>query len=115
MFQQLTIDALFALPRVLPAQTLSPKPVLRTIGSAWRDVTGLAKGVGFTSPVSLHDNLCEKLDDQALYDALWLTWHTLSLCEADQAQFTFELEHKPIRLKAVMAGTAVLIGRPEDF
>jgi len=115
MFQQLTLEAWLSRTSVPLIHTTNSLPRLAVDGITWREVTDLARGVGFTCPVAVFADLLDQLDDQALYDLLWLAWHTLSLNCEEHVRFTLELEHKPIRLQAVVVGRTVFIGRPADF
>jgi hypothetical protein len=115
MFQQLTLEAWLPSPPILPILTTKSLPWPAVDGITWLEVTDLARGVGFTCPVAVFTDLRNQLNDQALYDLLWLAWHTLSLNGEEHVRFTLELEHKAIRLQAVVVGKAVFIGRPNDF
>lgn len=115
MFQQLTLEAWLPSPPILTILTTKPLPRPAVDGITWREVTDLASGVGFTCPVAVFADLLDQLDDQALYDLLWLAWHTLSLNCEEHVRFTIELENKAIRVQAVVVGKAVFIGQPADF
>ena len=115
MFQQLTLEAWLPSPPILPILTTKPLPRPAVDGITWRGVSDLARGVGLACPVAVFADLLDQLDDQALYDLLWLAWHTLSLNGDEHVRFTLEHEHKAIRLQAVVVGKAVFIGRLADF
>ena len=115
MFQQLTLEAWLPSSSILPILTTKPLPRPAVDGITWREVSDLARGVGFTCPVAVFATLLDQLEDQALYDLLWLAWHSLSLNGDEHVRFTLEYEHKAIWLQAVVVGKAVFIGRPIDF
>jgi len=115
MFQQLTLEAWLSRPPI--PQLLTTKPLLRPAvdGITWREVSDLARGVGFACPVSVSADLLDQLDDQALYDLLWLAWHSLSLDSEEHVRFTLELKHQTFQVHAAMVRQAAFVGRPEDF
>ncbi len=115
MFQQLTLEAWLSRPPIPQLLTTKPLPRPAVDGITWREVSDLARGVGFACPVAVFADLLDQLDDQTLYDLLWLAWHSLSLNGDEHVRFTLELELKAIRLQAVVVGKAVFIGRPADF
>jgi hypothetical protein len=115
MFQQLTLEAWLSRPPIPQLFTTKPLPRPAVDGITWREVSDLARGAGFTCPVAVFTDLLDQLDDQALYNLLWLAWHSLSLNGDEHVRFTLELELKAIRLQAVVVGKAVFIGRPADF
>ena len=92
MHMQLTLD-LSSTPR------RKQKPIIKN--TTWMDVTGIAKGVGFTIPVEVSIALSDALEpsqtedvddyDQRLYDALWLAHHYLSL-DRQRESFTFTFD-----------------------
>lgn len=108
-----------------PSSDISPSPddvaVTRALpqpavdGITCREVSDLARGVGFGCQVAVSTELQDRLDDQALYDLLWLAWHSLSLNGEAHVRFTLELEHQTFQLHAATLGQAVFVGRPEDF
>jgi hypothetical protein len=81
----------------------------------WRDVTDIAKIIGFSGNCQVGTDLYEKLDDQALYDALWTAFFTLSLNVSDVVHFTLELDNRFIQFKAIQTNGAVRVGRADDF
>jgi len=115
MFQQLTLEAWLPSPPVPLLLTTKPLPRPIVSGITWREVSDLARGVGFACPVAVSAELHEQLNDQALYDLLWLAWHSLSLNGEAHVRFTLELEHQTFQLHAATLGQAVFVGRPEDF
>lgn len=115
MFQQLTLEAWLSRVSIPPIFTSKPLPRPAVDGITWREVSDLARGVGLACPVAVFADLLDQLDDQALYDLLWLAWHSLSLNGDEHVRFTLEHEHKAIRLQAMVVGKAVFIGRPADF
>ncbi len=94
-----------------------PKEKPIPISTAWRDVTDLVHGVGFRCACEISQKLHDDLSDQALYDALWAAWLTLSLDKTGLALFTLDADvgGKPIRFKAITTHHAVRLGRVEDF
>ncbi len=115
MFQQLTLEAWHPSLPAPPLLTTKPLPRPAVDGITWREVSDLARGVGFACPVAVSAELHDRLDDQALYDLLWLAWHSLSLDGEPCARFTLELEHQTFRLHVAIVRQAVFVGRPEDF
>ena len=97
--------------------TLRPLPQEKPIPitTAWRNVTDLARGIGFRCTCEISQELYEQLSDQSLYDALWTAWLTLSLDKAILALFALEVNAKPIRFKAITTHHAVQLGRVDDF
>lgn len=84
-------------------------------GITWKDVTDLARPIGFRSAVAVADWLSE-MPDQMIYDTLWLAHYTMSLDVTDHATFTIETATGPhLLLQAATVQDAVFIGRPEDF
>ena len=94
-----------------------PKEKPIPIIPSWHDVTELARGVGFCCACEISQELHDQLSDQALYDALWTAWLTLSLDKTGPALFTLETDvvGKPIRFKAIVTHHAVRLGRVDDF
>jgi hypothetical protein len=115
MFQQLTLESWLPSPPLPPLLTTKPLPRPAVDGITWRDVSDLARGVGFACPVAVSTELQDRLDDQALYDLLWLAWHSLSLNGEEHVRFTLELKHQTFQLHAAMVHQAVFVGCPEDF
>jgi hypothetical protein len=115
MFQQMTLEAWLSRSSIPPILTSKPLPRPAVDGITWCEVSALARGVGFACPIAVFADVLDQLDDQTLYDLLWLAWHTLSLNDDEHVRFTLEHEHKAIRLQAVVVGKAVFIGRPDDF
>ena len=105
---QLLLDFI---PRPLPQE----KPTSTT--TAWRDVTDLAYGAGFQGPCEISRELYERLSDQALYDALWTAWLTLSFDKTSPALFTLEADvgGKTILFKAITTPHSVQLGCVEGF
>ena len=95
--------------------TPSPEPKHTLLDTAWCDVSPIAQGVGFDGVCLISAELHEKLDDQALYDALWTACFTLSLDKVACALFTLELAGKPVCFKILQTNHAVYLGRMEDF
>lgn len=83
-------------------------------GITWKDMTDLARPIGFGYAVAVADWLAE-MPDQMVYDALWLAHYTMSLDGTDHAKYTIETAGAPLILEAVTIQEAVFIGRPEDF
>jgi hypothetical protein len=81
----------------LPTQPVMP--VIRR--EEWLDVTDIARGVGFTSPVEISVALNEALEphqdeqeeayDQRLFDCLWLVHLQWTLSEGEAATLNFFL------------------------
>ena len=115
MFQQLTLEAWLPSLPVPPLLTTKPLPRPAVDGITWREVSDLARGVGFARPVAVSAELHDRPDDQALYDLLWLAWHSLSLNGEEHVRFTLELKHQTFQVHAAMVRQAVFVGRPEDF
>ena len=96
----------------------SPSPTkVRLIPTVpvWFDVTELACCAGFRDTCEISVELHERLNDQALYDALWTACFTLSLDSADLALFSLELDGRPIQFKVHQTNHAVRLGRVNDF
>jgi hypothetical protein len=115
MFQQLTLEAWLPSLPVPPLLTTKPLPRPAVDGITWREVSDLARGVGFARPVAVSAELHDRLDDQALYGLLWLAWHSLSLNGEEHVRFTLELKHQTFQVHAAMVCQAAFVGRPEDF
>ena len=92
---------------------IQEKPI--PITTSWRDVTDLARGIGFRCACEINQELYEHLSDQALYDAFWTAQLTLSLDKTGLALFTLDTCCKPIRFKAITTHHAVQLGRVDDF
>ena len=126
MQMQLTLD-------FTPRQ-VKKKPIFKN--STWVDVSGIARGIGFTIPVevstALNDALMplqtedEEDYDQRLYDALWLAHHYLSLDpQRDSFAFTFDFlredkhsgkfNEASLRLRVESQKQVVLLGLSQDF
>jgi hypothetical protein len=105
---QLLLDFTF---RPLPQEKPAP------ITTSWRDVTDLARSIGFRCACEISQELYEHMSDQALFDALWTAWLTLSLDKTGPALFTLDADAdgKPIRFKAITTHHAVQLGRVDDF
>lgn len=95
--------------------TPSPEPKRTLLDTAWCDFSSIAQGAGFDGACLISAELHEKLDDQALYDALWTACFTLSLDKVGCALFTLELAGKPVRFKVLQTNHAVYLGCMEDF
>ena len=102
-------------PAAIPTKAWLP-PELRPVvsGTPWKDVTNLARPIGFRSAVAVVNWLAE-LPDEILYDALWLAFYTMSLDRRDHAAYNIEVAGASIRLAAVTVQDTVFISRPEDF
>ena len=82
----------------LPAQPVMP--VIQR--EEWLDVTDVARGVGFTSPVEIslalndaletHQGEPEEAYDQRLYDCIWLAYLQWTLSEGEAATLNFFFE-----------------------
>jgi hypothetical protein len=83
--------------------------------SAWQDVTDLAHGAGVHSDCLVSTNLLERLDDQALYDAIWTANYTLSLNYSERIRFSLALPDKLLILKATQTNRALHLGCVTDF
>jgi len=95
-----------------------PAPVHLTVFSQtlnWQDVTDIAKSAGISGSCQVSTDLCEQLDDQALYDALWTAFFTLSLNGSEAVHFTLELDNRFIQFKAIKTKGAVHVSRANDY
>lgn len=123
---QLTLDLTTTTP-------LQKTPIIQN--ETWLDVSGIARGVGFTTPVQISITLSDALEplqnevdsdyDQRLYDALWRAHFQLSLDPLPSTTFNFTFPRKydkadetievSLRLRAEAQKQVVLIGLIEDF
>ena len=126
MAMQLTIDFTSAAQR-------EQKPIIQN--EAWLDVSGIARGVGFTSAVQISSNLNDALQprqnelggdyDQRLYDALCVAHFQLSLDQSQSVTFNFIFQRKDwktedppevsLRVMVEAQKQIVLLGFLEDF
>ena len=112
-------------------------PLLRDIprNETWRDVSDIARGVGFTTEVQISLTLNDALEplqneidggyDQRLYDCLWLAHFKLSLDRSPSATFNFTFPRKDgktekeseigLRLRVEAQKQVVWLGLMEDF
>jgi hypothetical protein len=99
------------------------------------DVSDIASGVGFNTPVEVSIALSDALEplqtenedeyDQSLYDALWLAHHYLSLDPRQSFTFTFDFLREDfhggkfietsLRLRVETRKQVVLLGLLHDF
>jgi hypothetical protein len=126
MSVQLTFD-------FTPTLQRDERPSLQN--ETWLDVSGIARGVGFTMPVLISDNLNEALQhcqneiddnyDQRLYDCLWCAEFQLSLYQSQSTTFHFafprpgckteEVAEISLPVRAVVEKQVVLVGLWQDF
>jgi hypothetical protein len=103
--------------------------------NAWLDVTGIARGVGFTTAVGISSALHDALTplrtesdgeyDQRLYDCLWLAHLRLWLDREPCVSFTFALPRRIgrtgemreicLRVRAETQGQLVIISLLRDM
>jgi len=126
MAMQFTLDS-------TPEPQREQTPILKR--EAWLDVSEIARGVGFATPVHISINLNGALQplqneidgdyDQRLYDCLWLSHFKLSLDQSQSATFHFTFPRKDgktekvseigLRLRVEAQKQVVLLGLLEDF
>lgn len=102
---------------------------------AWLDMSGIARGVGFTTTVRVDISLDEALQplkneidgdyDQRLYDALWMAHLNLSLDQSQCATFNSTFPRKDgktakvseigLRLRVEAQEQMVWLGLMEEF
>lgn len=122
MPMQLTLDF---------ATKASPPPP----DSTWLDVSGVARGVGFSSAVEISLALRDALEpisteedgdyEQRLFDALWLAHFELALNRKMSVNFTFTFPRKhwrteeiaqiALRLRCEARNKTAFLGLLEDF
>jgi hypothetical protein len=117
--------------------TPGPKPEQQPIiqNEAWLDVSDIARGVGFITPVRVSVSLNDALQplqneidgdyDQRLYDALWVAHLKLSLDQSQSATFNFtfprrdrkteEVSEANLRVRVETQKQVVLLGLLQDF
>jgi hypothetical protein len=125
MQTQLTLDFTIRTPK--------QKPLIRN--TTWMNVSDIARGVGFQTPVEVSMVLNDALEplqtdevdecDQHLYDALWLAHHHLSLDQRSSCTFTFDFLREnllcgkfveaSLRLRVEVQKQVVLFGLLQDF
>jgi hypothetical protein len=102
---------------------------------SWLDASDIARGIGFTMPVLISDNLNEALQhsqneiddnyDQRLCDCLWCAQFQLSLDQSQSTTFHFafprpgwkteEVAEISLPVRAVVEKQVVLVGLWPDF
>ncbi len=126
MQRQLTLDL------VVSSQSKQASIIPNT---TWMDVSHIAKGIGFATPVEISIALNDALAplqteddadyDQRLYDVLWLAHHYLSLDQRTSFTFTFDFLRDDkyagkfvevsLRLMVEAQKDLTLIGLPQNF